>query len=139
MSVNKDPAWREFSRFVRTRDCFKTTGGSLRGHCVTCWESVSFQKGHAGHFLAGRGNAILFDERGTNLQCPHCNIDLSGNYPKYLEFMLEAHGQDVVDELTRLKNTTVKIRAWELIEIAKTYKQKTAELFNDRTNLPDLS
>lgn len=126
--ATKDGAWREFSIFIRTRDCLKTTGDPGRGHCCTCWAAVLFTEGHAGHFLAGRGNAILFDERGTNLQCSHCNIDLDGNYPKYLEFMEQTHGRGVIDELVMLKQTTVKLKSWDLQEIVQAYRQKTIEL-----------
>ena len=62
----------------------------------------------AGHFIAGRGNGVLFDERGIHPQCYHCNIGLKGNMVEYFVFMEWSHGRDVINDLRRLKHQTVK-------------------------------
>lgn len=135
-NAHKDAAWKAFSHYIRVRDCLKTTGDPTRGHCCTCPVQVLKTDGHAGHFLAGRGNAILFDERGTNLQCFDCNIGLNGNYDKYLEFMLKEHGQEVVDEIERLKRSTLKIHNWEFKEIERRYKSQLAQLLAEYKRNP---
>ena len=53
----------------------------------------------AGHLVSGRTNGVLFDERGVYPQCPTCNLWEQGRGPEYTLFVIEEHGQEVVDEL----------------------------------------
>lgn len=86
------------------------------------------QKLQAGHFVAGRSNAVLFDERGVNSQCYGCNVREHGNTTTYWVWMEEKYGREVIDELISQKNTTVKFRYFELDDIAEKYKEKTRQL-----------
>lgn len=52
----------------------------------------------AGHFLPGRSDAVLFDDRGVNAQCYRCNILLQGAWPAYYRKMQEMYGQDWIEE-----------------------------------------
>lgn len=65
----------------------------------------------AGHFLSGRSNGILFDERGVHPQCSiPCNQQPDGVVGKaYYDYMVKNYGQDVIDELRRLKRTPTKL------------------------------
>lgn len=65
----KKKAWDAFSRYIRTRDCLKSTGDRNRGACVTCGRVFDFKKLQAGHFIPGRVNSILFDEQCVHAQC----------------------------------------------------------------------
>lgn len=80
----------------------------------------------AGHFLRGRLNANLFDERGTNEQCYACNVGRDGNVVEYYEWMLIRHGKPVIDELRRKNNVTHKWEAGELAGLLAHYKTLNA-------------
>jgi len=127
----KKKAWDEFSKFIRLRDALKTTGHQDFLVCCSCGKTYpAFGKGcaQAGHFVPGRGNAILFDERGVHGQCYNCNVNLKGNWPGYMDFMLKTYGHEVVDELLRLNKTVRKYGVVELEEMRDSYKKKMEEL-----------
>ena len=100
--------------------------------CVTCgalkrWKGA---KAHgidgmdAGHFLASRRNSILFKEMGLH---PQCSVDnRTGGKPEaYMTYMLSVHGQEVVDELQRLKDQdTVKFSREELVGMRIEYMDR---------------
>ena len=76
-----------------------TTGSPDYGKCVTCGNVFHYNDLQAGHFLPGRYNAILFDERGVHAQCRGCNIFGGGQQAKYRAFMERVYGFDVIEEL----------------------------------------
>lgn len=126
VSKAKAEAWKWFSRWVRLHE-------SHNGYavCVTCGKIYPISgKGclQAGHFVPGRGNAILYDERNCHPQCFVCNQYKGGAWVEYEQWMLERYGQDVVDELKRLKNVTINMLASQHREIAEKYKEKVEEL-----------
>ena len=95
----EDWLWKLFSRYIRLRDCIKTTGTTDYGCCVTCGREYKFGRLQAGHFVPGRTRAILFDPRCVHAQCYRCNCKLDGAWPPYYRFMQRAYGQEVIDEL----------------------------------------
>ncbi len=98
----KRKAWDEFSRYVRLRDAIKTTQTKEWAVCCSCgktYPAFGTGCGQAGHFVPGRGNAILFEETGCHAQCYNCNIRKKGAWPEYMEFMLREHGAVVVADL----------------------------------------
>lgn len=103
----KEQAWRAFSKMVRVRDALKTTGTTTHSKCVTCSARFPITAMNAGHFLPGRRNAILFDDRGCHCQCVACNNYLCGNPVPYYKFMLKEYGEEVIEEL-RKKNLEQK-------------------------------
>ena len=123
----RSKAWVEFSRYIRLRDAIKTTQTKEWAVCCSCskqYPAFGVGCGQAGHFVPGRGNAILFDEDCVHFQCYNCNVRLKGNWPAYMEFMLKEYGREVVDELLRLNKTIRQYREPELEEIRDKYKQK---------------
>ena len=123
-SKSKKAAWDAFSKYIRLRDCTDGVGDQAFGSCFTCGRRYEFKKLQAGHFLNGRHNSILFDERGTHAQCKYCNIILKGNQVKYTLKMQEIYGQKVIDELIKLDTETRKYKIFELVLIKETYEQK---------------
>ncbi|SRR6266702_4729832 len=99
LKKEKEKAWKIFSEYIRLRDCLKTTKTILGGECYTCRRIKHYKELQAGHFLPGRHNANLFDERGCHAQCWWCNIQLYGNIPSYYKRMLADYGQEVIDQL----------------------------------------
>lgn len=123
----KGKVWDEFSKYIRLRDALKTTGREDILICCSCGRTYpSFGLGcaQAGHFVPGRKNAILFDERNVHGQCYNCNHTLKGNWPGYMPFMMDTYSQVVVDELLRLNKTVRKYRESELEEMRDLYKRK---------------
>ena len=120
----KTKTWKAFSLYIRLSVADEY--GFVT--CITCGTKKHYKNLQAGHFVPGRGNSILFEERGVHPQCYHCNIGLKGNPRKYAQYMLEKYGQGVIDELDRLSETVRKFTPQELIELREYYKQKTARL-----------
>ena len=120
LSKAKAKAWKAFSLWVRTNGNTKEIV-----ECITCGREKSYKKLQAGHFIAGRHNAILFDERGVHPQCYACNVVLGGNGVKYYKWMLEHYGQKVIDELEALDNTTVIYTIEDYQKIEEKYKSLT--------------
>lgn len=118
----KKKAWTEFSIFIRTR------GADSNGHsvCITCNERIAWKSMQAGHFIRGRLNSNLFDERGCWVQCLRCNIHLQGNVVVFYKFMLAKYGQEVIDELMRQNDETHKWVPGELQSIWEKYKALNA-------------
>jgi hypothetical protein len=123
----KNKAWAEFSIFIRQR------GADHEGFntCVTCGTRKPWKELQAGHFIAGRLNSNLFDERGCNAQCSTCNVIKAGNGPMYYKFMLRVHGQEIIDELLQQNDQTRKWLPCELESLAKKYAEiNSANLLN---------
>lgn len=107
----KQAAWKAFSEYIRARD----------GRCVTCTTGEAQQ---AGHFIDGRHNAVLFQERGVHGQCYHCNVGLKGNKIQYWLFMERTYGREVIDELITESQQTVQYKEFQFKEIEEKYKEK---------------
>ena len=128
----KKATWSAFSIYIRTRDAKKyqklhpeTTD---LAQCFTCDKILPIKSLQAGHFLAGRNNAVLFDERQVYAQCYGCNCGRGGNYTKYTLKMLDLFGRGFVDNCLRVKSNAVKFTIEELSEKEKYYITKTKEL-----------
>lgn len=130
----KTKAWEAFSIYIRTRDCLRFTGSPTEGKCVTCKRPYPFKKLCAGHFIQGRGNAVLFDERIVYSQCMGCNTNppygKGGNYVEYFAFMIEEVGLDKINEFRALKNDTVQYKEFHFRDLEQTFKHKTEALLS---------
>lgn len=123
----KNKAWNAFSRYIRRK--YANRNGQVK--CVTCpktacWEKEGMQ---AGHFIDGRNNTVLFDERLVYPQCYHCNVGLKGNKVAYTLFMLrKGFSQDEIDEFLILKNKVKKMSIADFQEIEQEYEDKLVAL-----------
>lgn len=127
----KKTAWDVFSRYIRLRDAIGTTGTTTHAKCVTCGKPYPISGVgciQAGHFLPGRRNAILLDERNCHAQCYICNVRLKGNTMQYLDFMLQRYGHNVVDELRALDRTVVQILPHQWKEREDYFRELTKNL-----------
>lgn len=120
----KNKAWKTFSEWVRRRDADE--GGTTR--CVTCRTPIFWKEAHAGHFVPGRTNSVLFHPDITNPQCPICNLWRGGAYHEYMLFMLDKYGREKVEEFMSLRRQVVKLNRCDLEEIIAKYKGKIEEL-----------
>ena len=125
----KKEAWSAFSAFIRTRDCLRFSGLPDEGMCVTCKREYPYKKLQAGHFIGGRTNAVLFDERIVYSQCYGCNVGKSGNYLDYFYFMEEEIGRPAIDALViELKEKKVAYSIEDYINIKSLYENKREKL-----------
>jgi len=124
VSYLKKKVWVEFSKYIRMRDA--TPSGITS--CVTCGKTGHYKTFQAGHFIPGRGNSILFDERGVHPQCYLCNGPLKGNPRKYEAFMKKKYGQKVIDKLDKLVGQAKKFTETELIDLWNYYKGKLKKI-----------
>jgi hypothetical protein len=124
-----DWLWPVFSRYIRTRDCIRTTGSPLHGKCVTCGKKYPIGKLQAGHFIPGRTDAILFDETQVHAQCYRCNVKLQGMWHKYYAFMLDegwTH-EDIQQMIEHCDDPVGFTREWFDVSMAY-YTEETEKL-----------
>ena len=122
MTQWKKKLWPVFSKYIRTRDCIKTSGSPLRGRCVTCNKLYPIKKLQAGHFIPGRYDAILFDEEQVHAQCYCCNMKLQGMWHKYYLFMLDSgHTHGSIQEMIAHCN--------DLVEFSREWFEQTYEYY----------
>lgn len=121
-STVKRKAWNEFSVFIRTR------GADAEGMnaCFTCEREFHWKELQAGHFIRGRLNANLFEQRAVWPQCLRCNIHFQGNVVVYYKKMLEMYGQEVIDELILQNSKTKKWVPGEMESLLEHFKTLNA-------------
>jgi hypothetical protein len=124
-STIKKRAWDAFSKFIRTRDCLKTTGCPDWGLCITCSRRYHIKLLQAGHFIPGRHNANLFSEKGCHAQCYNCNINLRGNTLEYRRKIIEMYG-DGYDEI--LEQEAREIKKYDINDLTNLEKQYKIEV-----------
>ena len=135
----KDKAWKAFSAYIRKRDCLRFTGKDDEGMCVTCKRWYPRKSLQAGHFIGGRTNAVLFNERIVYSQCYGCNVGRSGNYLEYYYFMVDELGsRDAVDELVaKLKQINIKYTLDDYKKLEQHYLESEKKLKKPQPNLEE--
>lgn len=124
----KNKCWTQFSIYIRTRDCLKTTGCASFGLCITCGKRYHFKLLQAGHFIPGRHLSNLFSEKGTHAQCYNCNINLKGNTLEYRRQIIKLYGEGVDLELEAQDRIIRKIKPHEYEAMIQDYKNRIAQL-----------
>jgi hypothetical protein len=124
MRALKERCWKVFSEYVRRKDA--DAGGT--NYCFTCGSPKFWKELHAGHFVGGRTNAVLFNEEIVKPQCLVCNVFLNGNYGRYTLKMVDQHGREKVEEFLALKHQVRKYTRAELEDLIESYKGKLAGL-----------
>ena len=102
--------------------------------CVTCgkvrpWKNHGGTAGgmDTGHFIAGRGASIVFEETNAHPQCVGCNQHRSGEQANYTAWMEHVYGPEEVDRLRRLKNTTRQFTREELVDMRIAFQERLRE------------
>lgn len=124
-------AWEAFSKYIRLRDALATTGTPDNLICVTCekaWRTTGRYCAQAGHFISGRNNSILLDEKFVNGQCPVCNKHLRGNFVRYEMEMLRRYGEEAVDEVKQRSLEIKQMKKYQWEEAEQKYKDKYKKL-----------
>jgi len=134
LTKTKKKAWKQFSLYIRLRDSLKTIGNTTQCKCISCGaikDTTGVGCIHAGHFIGGRYNAVLFHEELVHGQCYHCNVGLKGNWVPYERAMIKLYGREHVEELKLLGYKTknhIKYTVNDYLEIEEKYKNKIKEL-----------
>lgn len=128
LSYYKKKAWEQFSIYIRTRDCLKTTMDTEYGICITCNKQFEFKHLQAGHFIDGRHNSVLFSEEGVHAQCYQCNVRLHGNKVQYWLYMERVYGRDKIDQLILESKQTTVYKKHNYIELAEKFSKMTEQL-----------
>ena len=116
-------AWDQFSWYIRLRDSKLTTGTFKAAKCITCGNTYPIMKIQAGHFMPGRSDTILFDEKGVHAQCYRCNVMLAGLWPAYYASVKQMYGQECIDEmLIRWYSDEVDYTVEDFVKIGDRYK-----------------
>ena len=124
LSRIKKATWDVFSRFVRLRDCLRTTGCTSWGLCITCGKRYHFKLLQAGHFIPGRHSANLFSEKGVHAQCYNCNINLKGNTLEYRRQIIKLYGEGYDEVLEQEERQVKKYTIPELEELQEQLQEK---------------
>lgn len=124
----KATAWKNFSRYIRARDCLATTGSLEYCKCITCGEIVPSERIDAGHMIGSRRAGILFDETIVFGQCIKCNREGGGQYEAYKRIMIERNGAEWYEEKERHKHEVVQMSDESYRLISKHYLAKYNEL-----------
>ncbi|KKT68112.1 MAG: hypothetical protein UW63_C0087G0007 [Candidatus Uhrbacteria bacterium GW2011_GWF2_44_350] len=123
----KKEAWGAFSKYIRLRDGLISMGSKETGKCFTCGRVTplfTLYGGQAGHFIDGRGNAVLFEEELVHLQCRQCNLFKHGNKEAYETKMVELYGSKKVEALKQLRHTTKEYTKEDYERIRDFYKEE---------------
>jgi len=127
-----EKCWKTFSIYIRTRDCIRFKNSLTDGMCITCKRDYTFKQLQAGHFIQGRNNAVLYDERIVYSQCFSCNgnppFGLGGNYVEYFVFMEQEWGREKIEEFRQLRHRILKYKPYELLAMAENFDAKTQAL-----------
>lgn len=119
----KKRLWLVFSAFIRKRD--EKLG------CISCGKHYDIKDMDAGHFIPKTaGLSIYFDERNCNAQCHTCNRWKHGNLSGYAIGLRKKYGNDILEELDRLRVQTRKISRMEYETLIEKYKIALVSLRN---------
>jgi hypothetical protein len=117
----KKQAWELLSKAIRLE---RREGPGMLVECVSCQRKMPWKQIQAGHFIDGRFNSILFDERGIHPQCGVCNVVYNGRKEEYFIYMERTWGREIIDELRAQRNQQVNFTAEQLEKMIADYKQR---------------
>lgn len=120
-----------FSMFIRVRDAIETTASLTAFKCVTCGAYTMVKGGHCGHWIPGRGDAVLFEEHNAHGQCPRCNTYGSGMFVEHEISVVEKYGPEEAQRLKDLKFHAVKHPIHKYHEIKLIYRAKLKEMIEE--------
>lgn len=124
----KAKAWKAFSLWVRQSAviAFPDMFGDIP--CYTCGQWKPCKQMQAGHGIAGRNNAILFDERIVKPQCVGCNIFGRGKQAIFTYKLIQELGMSVYEGILHESQDAVQYKVADYISIEEKYKKKLEDL-----------
>ena len=125
----KKEVWEIFSKYIRMRDCLRTTGTLTDGKCISCGDLRPMNKCDAGHLISRWYGSTLFDERNVHLQCKRCNN--MNEKLRYRRAIIKLYGEGVDIELEDKATEIKKFTIAELTALKEYYTQKVKELLKE--------
>lgn len=116
-----------FSCFIRLRD----TDDDGMCHCFTCNVQKPPKYMEVGHYVKRQNMGSRFSEM-DHAQCKNCNWQLQGNDAVYRPKLVEMYGEDKVLLMEAARRETRQLKAYQLKELAKIYKEKTNQLLKEK-------
>ncbi len=126
----KKKLWPIFSRYIRLK--YADENGTVQ--CVTCKKLMYWKEAQAGHFVDGRANRVLFDEKLVHPQCYACNVGRKGNKIPYVKFMMKKYHLtlDECCDLDMLKFQVKKFTITDLEEKIEHYSEEVKTLLDNK-------
>jgi hypothetical protein len=109
--------WKAFSKYIRTRDCIRTTGTLSRGVCFSCGNEYDLSEAQAGHVISRAFNAALYNPAVVYFECRRCNLWLEGAHVAGFFYMEELYGYSVAKQMCLDAMNTKNISYEELEDI----------------------
>jgi len=123
-SQAKKRAWDAFSLYIRLSYADKQ--GMVT--CYTCNNIYHYKKVDAGHGIAGRTGAILFEEKIVKPQCKGCNLWGGGKYSIFTDKLIDEIGMKGYRIIITQSRQTVKYKTQDYLDIEEKYKTLTDNL-----------
>lgn len=115
----KARAWKAFSLWVRKRG---SPDNGISNVCITCQKVRPISELHASHWIDGRSNKVLFDERIVWPQCASENLYLNGNKLHYTRWMQNKFGIEKCDEILRESKELIKLTRFDYLTLIQKYE-----------------
>lgn len=134
--------WKAFSRFIRIRDCIRTTGTPFRGACFTCGRELRYGELQAGHIISRSYSNALYNPNVVFAQCVTCNYKYEGNHVLGL-FMLadlcsDYGGYKKAQDICYDAMGSKSYDQWELEDMEDDFNclaDSLVEYYNERTGM----
>lgn|SRR3990167_190004 len=120
--------WDIFARFIKLRDCLKTTGTKTTGRCISCGRIKDYDDLQAGHFITRRAKSILYHEKNVHAQCENCNGRLKSNPLRYQDAMIKMYGNELVLIFRSQEHSNRQCKKYELEALIVEYQNKVEAL-----------
>lgn len=120
--------WPIFARYIKLRDCLRTTGTKTEGRCITCNKLFPIEALQAGHFITRRAMAIRYHENNVHAQCAGENGFRHGAPLEYQDALAKLYGKDVPALLRSKEHSNYQWKAYELKALIEEYTAKVKKL-----------
>ena len=104
-----------FSKYIRLRDCIKTTGTVHSFKCCTCGQIKPADQADAGHFIGRKYYSTRWNQINVHAQCRSCNRFNQGEQIKYLDFIILTYGKAQYDRLCMKRDSEIRkaVKFWD--------------------------
>jgi len=133
--VSKQNVWDWFSIYIR----LKYSDEQGYAHCYTCGKKLPLKELQAGHCIAGRTNAVLFDEELVRPQCERCNVWHYGEPITFKDKLVKEYGEEWWERKVAESRKPVKYTQDDLLRLYEKYKKAVDEMIckiKNPNNLP---
>ena len=126
-SLHRD-LWEVFARYIKLRDCLRTTGTKTMGKCISCGKLHDLEDLQAGHFITRRAMSIRYHEKNVHAQCANCNGRLHGNVLHYADAIVRLYGVSSMELLRAQEHSNRPWKKYELQALIVDYQNKVKSL-----------